>query len=378
MQNDVPNPSTNLQKYYDCSICLRSFSYKHVLENHIRTHTGEKPFGCKICGKCFARDHHLKTHFRIHTGEKPYKCNYCGKPFRQVGNLRRHHSSHFNHNSGNVGYIYKADSVAFQAKYSFEEKSHMCKICSKCFSFKFELENHLKTHSDEKPYQCNYCGKTFRQAKSVIRHHETFHSKNQDCDSLITQPSESLVSPKCNKISPNNLINNSEETENSSNIKKKKYKCLLCSKSFTRTQNLKYHMNSHTGEKPFKCETCGIRFSYKISLTRHLESHTTSKNIEAKSNQTLSFDTTNGSEEISLNIPDESMALLDQFQDFLQNSELSSMTDDNFDDSINQKSTENVSSSEITNQSQHNCSFCQEVFGSYAREEFHFNGCYLP
>ena len=83
--------STNgREKVFTCNICNRSFGYKHVLQNHERTHTGEKPFECKECHKRFTRDHHLKTHMRLHTGEKPYNCTHCDRQFVQVANLRRH------------------------------------------------------------------------------------------------------------------------------------------------------------------------------------------------------------------------------------------------------------------------------------------------
>ena len=78
------------EKVFTCNICNRSFGYKHVLQNHERTHTGEKPFECKECHKRFTRDHHLKTHMRLHTGEKPYSCTHCDRQFVQVANLRRH------------------------------------------------------------------------------------------------------------------------------------------------------------------------------------------------------------------------------------------------------------------------------------------------
>lgn len=76
--------SVNGGKVFSCSICHRTFGYKHVLQNHERTHTGEKPFECKQCGKRFTRDHHLKTHMRLHTGEKPYNCTHCDRQFVQV------------------------------------------------------------------------------------------------------------------------------------------------------------------------------------------------------------------------------------------------------------------------------------------------------
>lgn len=38
-------------KVFTCGVCSRSFGYKHVLQNHERTHTGEKPFECRECHK---------------------------------------------------------------------------------------------------------------------------------------------------------------------------------------------------------------------------------------------------------------------------------------------------------------------------------------
>ncbi|XP_064292981.1 zinc finger protein 808-like [Plodia interpunctella] len=47
-----------------CPHCGRGFSERRVLNNHIRTHTGERPYACALCSATFTQAYPLTTHMR--------------------------------------------------------------------------------------------------------------------------------------------------------------------------------------------------------------------------------------------------------------------------------------------------------------------------
>ncbi|KAK8375696.1 hypothetical protein O3P69_008461 [Scylla paramamosain] len=106
---------TNSNKIHQCSYCAYTTNVVTNLRNHMRTHTGEKPFSCQFCAFRTTQKRNLITHIRTHTGEKPYACAHC--PYRSAwkGNLNAHLLTHRNVDEQGIGT--RNDALGSQGNY---------------------------------------------------------------------------------------------------------------------------------------------------------------------------------------------------------------------------------------------------------------------
>jgi len=150
----VGGPENNDHACYwqDCNREKKSFKAKYKLVNHVRVHTGEKPFNCPFpgCGRLFARSENLKIHKRIHTGEKPFECEIEG--------------------------------------------------CDRRFANSSDRKKHMHVHTTDKPYPCGVrgCDKTYTHPSS-LRKHLKIHGKDAlamyDSDEEVSTSPHSARSP---------------------------------------------------------------------------------------------------------------------------------------------------------------------------------------
>ena len=220
--------SKKSEKKFLCKICLKNFSTKGNLKNHINTiHNNYYPFKCPYsnCSHSYSNKSRLEVHIRTHTGIKPFQCNLCNKFFNEKGNLKTHINFHKNIRTFQCKICNKKyktnghlkDHIQIQ---HLKIKKFKCEKCGCLFGRKSSLNSHMKIYTGNKMYVCEIkgCGKKFYEKGNMKMHYKRHLKK---LEKINNKNNDNInINNNNNKNNNNNYNNNNiNNNDNIINIK---------------------------------------------------------------------------------------------------------------------------------------------------------------
>ncbi|KAI5139575.1 Zinc Finger And Btb Domain-Containing Protein 40 [Manis pentadactyla] len=205
----------NIEDPYDCKKCRMSFPTLQDHRKHIHEVHSKEYHPCPTCGKIFSAPSMLERHMVTHVGGKPFSCGICNKAYQQLSGLwyhnRTHHPDVFaaqNHRSSKFASL-QCSSCDKTFPNTIEHKKHIkaehadmkfheCDQCKELFPTPALLQVHIKCqHSGSQPFRCLYCVATFRFPGALQHHVSTEHFKQSEntfpcelCGELFTSQAQ--------------------------------------------------------------------------------------------------------------------------------------------------------------------------------------------
>lgn len=259
-------------KAHECQVCHKKYTTKGMLEEHMNTHTGLRPFKCTKCKKDFASKYTLQSHMKIHTDRmRPHECDKCDKAFFNKQNLTQHMKLHVH----NKKFVCEICAKPFMTQHSLTvhmivhsgQKPFICRTCGKAFARRPEIKDHERTHTGERPFKCDLCPMAFAQRSNLTSHKKSthFNEKLHRC----TQCDRSF---KRRRLLYYHVL--------AVHTGERPHKCNICGAGFVYPEHFKKHMMIHSGRKPYACEVCGKQFNSRDNRNAHRFVHSDKKPYE--------------------------------------------------------------------------------------------------
>lgn len=154
---------------FACRHCCKIYAREGALKQHLNNYhfdaeeqsqpQKKKVHVCDYCEKQFDHFGHFKEHLRKHTGEKPFECPECHERFARNSTLKCHMSACQNGAGAKKG----------------RKKLYECQVCSSVFNSWEQFKDHLVTHTGDKPNHCTICDQWFTQPSDLHIHLQEHH-----------------------------------------------------------------------------------------------------------------------------------------------------------------------------------------------------------
>lgn len=166
-----------------CGLCLQKFDTKSLLKAHQKDIHGGGAYGCDVCGKIVVSKKSIELHILTkHAQVKTFLCDTCGEGFPYSVNLHRHvkdkHIRTYKCNLCDMKYFNRSALQDHIRGVHTKERPFQCaaKDCGKTFSNDSTFRSHKRVHAEDK-HECNICSKQFSFKGNLQTHLKNIHGQ---------------------------------------------------------------------------------------------------------------------------------------------------------------------------------------------------------
>nr|XP_046253044.1 zinc finger protein 341 isoform X2 [Scatophagus argus] len=224
---------------------------------------------CNYCDKIFSKNFDLQQHIRSHTGEKPFQCIVCGRAFAQKSNVKKHMQTHKVWPMSVASTVSRLPITVKVVPVSTSEEDGAN-----------EQQQQQQQQQGEPEEEGSQQQNTQTQAEGDAAQTETPGELEENATVAQADPKGSRQVEAMQNGHPQVRMQSNQKQQCQAQTKQivvidSSYQCQFCASKFKTYFQLKSHLTQHKGEQVYKCvlKSCSQTFQKLDQFLEHIRTH---------------------------------------------------------------------------------------------------------